>query len=736
MAVAHCQGWRGGVRSLREGWGTLMAAEEREVLTGCAHDCGGKCLLVAHVRDGRVLRVTGQPEAVRRYHIEPCVRGLRYEARVHHPDRLTRPLMRRRGAERGSADFREVGWDEALDHVAERLAAIRDESGPGAILCQGRSGSFTACFHETRLVTQRYFALAGGYLATTGNYSNGAAGPASVLTYGTQRTGNSRSDLFASRFLLLWGWDPLVTVFGSHTAWTLRECRRRGIPIVVVDPRRSATAAALADRWVPIRPGTDVALLNALAYELIAHGWHDPAFLERHALGFEDYRDYLTGATDGVPKTPEWQEPITGVPAEMARWLAERYGTLRPAALLPGWAPQRSRQGEQFHRAAAALATMAGYVGVAGGGAAGIDRGPGPIGDALLPVPANPYGGTIPVYRWTDAVLRGTEGGYPSQPRAAYIVGGNPLGQHPDSNKTVRALRRLDLVVAHEQFLTPTARHADVVLPATTFLERDDMLQPYDGLGCFYLYQSRAIPPQGQARDDWDVFAELADRAGFADAYTEGLDEQGWLRRLASQAGIPDFDAFRASGIHWTVDPGDGDDPEGAEPFIAFREQIEQGKPFATPSGRIEIRCERIEPPIPRYIDHVEGATDPDRARLPLQLLSPKARGRTNSTLDNVEGIGDLQTLTLHPDDAAARGLHAGETVRVFNDRGACVVPLRIHSGVVRGLAVLPAGAWVDWGEDGADHGGCPNTLTCDDGTAWGRSSIQQTALVEVERAC
>jgi anaerobic dimethyl sulfoxide reductase subunit A len=250
--------------------------------------------------DGGVVRMTGEPAAVRRHHLEPCVRGLRYEARVHHPDRLLRPLMRR--GPRGSGQFREVSWDEALAYVADRLGEIRAESGPTAFLCHGRSGSFTACFHETRLVSQRFFNLFGGHLGTTGNYSNAAATPATLHTYGTLQTGHSRSDWLRSRLLLLWGWDPLVTVMGSHTARALRECRRRGTPIVVVDPRRSATAA-FADRWVPIRPGTDVALLNALAYELVVHGWHDQRFLARHAVGFEAYRDYLLGVEDGVPKT-------------------------------------------------------------------------------------------------------------------------------------------------------------------------------------------------------------------------------------------------------------------------------------------------------------------------------------------------------------------------------------------------------------------------------------------------
>jgi anaerobic dimethyl sulfoxide reductase subunit A len=731
-----------------------VAVETKQVLTGCAHDCGGKCLLVAHVTDGRVTRVTAEPEALNRFHIEPCVRGLVYERRVHHPDRLTQPLIRT--GPRGKAEFREASWDEALTLVAERLAEIRERYGPGGFLSMGRSGSFTACLHATRLVTQRFLSLAGGFLGTTGNYSNGAAGPASIYTYGTEETGNSRSDWLRSQLLLMWGWDPVVTVLGSHTTWALREAKRRGIPIIAVDPRRTATSA-FADHWIPIRPGSDVALLNALAHELVRNGSHDESFLRQHTVGWEAYRAYLDGTEDGVPKTPEWQEPITGVPAETARWLAREYGTRRPAALMPGWAPQRSRQGEQFHRAAAALACFAGYVGVAGGGAAGINRGPGPASAAQLPVPPNPFKPTIPIYRWVDCVLSGyaaadgADGGerpdgegargdgepYPARPRAIYLVGGSPLGQHPDSRKTARALERLDFIVAHDQFMNPSARYADVVLPATTFLERNDILTPYDGIGAFYLFQQQAIQPVGQSRNDFDILAEVAARLGFGEAFTEGRDEDAWLRWIAERAQIPDYEAFREKGLHFTKRPGENGDPEGEEPHVAFREQVEGGIPWSTPTGKIELYSERLAqrndplvPPIPRYIDHAEGPTDPLRSQFPLQMISPKSKRRTNSTMDNV--FGDEQAVMLHPVDASSRGLESGQLVRVWNARGTVVVPLQISERVLSGVAELPSGAWVNWNEDGVDVRGCPNTLTSDEGTAWGQSSTQQTVLVEV----
>jgi len=276
-----------------------------------------------------------------------------------------------------------------------------------------------------------------------------------------------------------------------------------------------------------------------------------------------------------------------------------------------------------------------------------------------------------------------------------------------------------------------------VVLPATTFLERNDILVPYDGIGAFYLFQQQAIPPVGQSRNDFDILAELADRLGFGAAYTEGRDEVSWLRWIAGAAGIPDYEAFRERGIHFTTSPGENGDPEGEEPHVAFKSQVEGGLPWGTPSGKIELYSERLAqrgdpmvPPIPKYIDHREGPTDPLRARFPLQLLSPKSKRRTNSTLDNV--FGDEQAVTLHPADAAVRGLQAGQLVRVWNERGAVQVPLRVSDRLLAGVAELPSGAWVTWDERGVDVRGCPNTLTSDDGTAWGQSSTQQTVLVEV----
>jgi anaerobic dimethyl sulfoxide reductase subunit A len=318
-----------------------------------------------------------------------------------------------------------------------------------------------------------------------------------------------------------------------------------------------------------------------------------------------------------------------------------------------------------------------------------------------------------------------------------YLVGGSPIGQHPNTAKTRRAFEALDFIVAHEQFLNPSARYADVVLPATTFLERNDILTPYDGVGEFYLFQQQAIPPVGQSRNDLDIFGELAARLGFGDAYTEGRDEDGWLRWIAERGGIPDYEAFRERGLYFTRPPGEDGDPEGAEPHVAFAEQVQHGQPWATPSGRIELFSQRLAerndplvPPIPRYIDHREGPTDPLRSQFPLQLISPKSKRRTNSTMDNV--FDDEQAVTLHPADAASRGLEPGQRVRVWNDRGAVLVPLRINERLMAGVAELPSGAWVTWDEQGLDVRGCANTLTSDEGTAWGQSSTQQTVLVEV----
>jgi anaerobic dimethyl sulfoxide reductase subunit A len=641
--------------------------------------------------------------------VRACGRGLGQGDVVRAPDRLTRPL--RRVGERGSGDFAPISWDEALTTVAGELARVRDRHGPESVFLMDSYGSLGA-LHNTSNTARRFFSLFGGSTTRWGNTSLEGAIFASRATFGAALTGSTRDTFLASRLIFLWGWNPVVTRFGPDTVGYLEKARQGGARIICVDPRRSPSAVALADEWVPIRPGTDTAMLIAMAHVMIAEGLHDRSFLDAYTVGFDLFADYVEGRADGVPKTPRWAEGITGVPAATIERLARQYATVKPAALCAGWAPGRSAFGEQFHRAAQVLCTMTGNIGVEGGWVAG-GTGILPLGSLAKSLPVPKAAG--PVLHGTelyDALLRGKEGGYPSDLKLLYVVGSNFLNQFLNVNQGVEALKAPEFVVVHELFLTPTARHADVVLPVTHFLERDDIGQPWAG-GPYVIGMEKALEPLPETRSDLEIFTELASRLGIPDY--NGKTDAEWLREfVAATRGLPEFDTLLRQGVH-RLDPD--------RPWVAFREQIEDpaGHPFRTPSGKIEIYSQKLAelgdpliPPVPTYLTPWEGPSEPLSARYPLQLVSPHSRGRINSQGDNIPRLKALadDELWVHPEDAAHRGIASGDRVRVSSERGELSTVAKVTDRILPGAVSLDAGAWYRPDGTGLDRGGSVNVLT------------------------
>ncbi|MCU1504430.1 MAG: molybdopterin oxidoreductase [Ilumatobacteraceae bacterium] len=705
--------------------------------------------------------------------------GIRSEARVKRPAVRRGWLERGPGPDdhRGADEFVQVDWDEALDLVASELRRVRTAHGNEAIFGGSYGWASAGRFHHAQSQLHRFLNCIGGYTGSVNTYSYGASEV--ILPHVVGGTGDVLRQ--ATTWQAILDNTELVVAFGGmnvKNAWvgsggvtrhtlvpSLVEAARRHIGFELFSPLRSDLPADVAAVWHPVVPGTDVAVMLALAYVLVTEGLHDAAFLERYTVGSARLIAYVLGDDDGQPKDPAWAATISEIPADTIRALARRMARSR-TLITVSWALQRTRHGEQPVWMGIALAALLGQIGLPGGG---FGHGYGSTADfgaplMRLPLPVleqgrNPVQTFIPVARITE--LLENPGGtleYNGRTlrlpdiRLLYWAGGNLFHHHQDLNRLRRAITRLDTIVVHEPFWTAAARHADIVLPITTTLERDDVGGAHNDT--YLIAMPRAIEPFGEARDDYDALSELAKRLDVWDEFTEGRTADDWVEhiyeRFRTRVGergvaVPRFAEFWSAGE--TRLPVSSD---GHTMYERFRTDPDTSK-LATPSGRIELFSETVDafgyddcPGHPVWLEPDEWLGGERAGRFPLHLIANQPSSRLHSQLDagaysQASKVAGREPIRIHPDDAAARSINDGDVVRVSNDRGSCLAGAIVTTDVRPRVVNLSTGAWYDPSDptrpDSLCAHGNPNVLTADQGTSrLAQGSTGQHVLVEVER--
>jgi biotin/methionine sulfoxide reductase len=705
---------------------------------------------------------------------------------VYHHSRVAQPAVRTGWLEHGPGGARDrrgadryvpISWDRALDLIAGEIKRVIRDRGNHAIYAGSYGWSSAGKFHHARTQLQRFLGGIGGFTGARDTYSNAAGAVLVKNVLGSMQAMNGpgtswKSIAEHSDLVVMFGGMPTRNTqvtpggVGEHTTrgW-LEQVKAAGVEFCNISPMRDDAAAFLDAEWIAPRPHSDTALMLALAHTLIVEGLHDADFLARYCAGFSRFRDYLLGAEDGVAKTADWAAGLSEISADRIRGLARRMAGSR-TFINVNWSLQRGDHGEQPIWAAIALASVLGQVGLPGGGF-GFGYGSmeglaGLVQDSPTPTHSpgrNPIRSFIPVARIADLLLN------PGQPfqydghdlvypdiDLVYWCGGNPFHHHQDLNRLIRAWRRPSTIVVQDPWWTATARHADIVLPTTTTLERDDIgASPRDR---FIIAMKQAIAPVGEARDDFAIFSGLAERFGTRELFTEGRSAFEWLRHIYDKAREranprvlewPSFDEFWRRGYLET--------PEAPTPNVIFEEfrMNPDANPLPTPSGRIEIFSEKIAsynyvdcPGHPTWMEPAEWLGSAAARTYPLHLLTTQPAARLHGQMDmgrvsQQSKVAGREPMRINRADAGARGIGDGDVVCVFNDRGAILAGAVLTDDIRPGVIQISTGAWYDPVEPGAigslDKHGNPNVLTLDKGTSrLAQGPSAQTTLVQVEK--
>lgn len=718
---------------------------------------------------------------------------------VYSPTRIKYPMVRRAWLEqgpgadpdgRGTGDFVRVSWDKALDLVANELRRVQKTYGPLSIFGGSYGWKSPGKLHNCQTLLRRMLAVNGGFVNASGDYSAGAAQVILPYVVGSIEVYEQPTvwPVLAehTELMVFWGSDPINNsqigvMIPDHGAYPgLEGLKKRGTKTISIDPMRTQTAAYLNAEWIAPRPQTDVAMMLGIAHTLYTEKLHDEKFLARYTTGFDRFVPYLTGQADGVAKTAEWAAALCEVPAQTLKDLARRFAKHRTMLSL-GYSTQRQHHGEQVQWMLITLACMLGQIGLPGGGyglAYHHKSGGSPRADSPV-LPGIPEGrwsaevaqsvskagasASIPVARIVDMLLNpgahfeynGTHGIYPDV-RLAYWAGGNPFAHHQDRNRMLAAWRKLDTFIVHDFQWTASARHADIVLPSTTSYERNDIEHVGDYSLSHILPMRQVVPPLFEARDDFEIFADISERLGDRDAFTGSKSQLDWIRSFYEAARLqarsrrmemPVFDVFW-NGNEALAFPI----PDSATQYVRYRDFREDPllNALGTPSGLIEIYSSNIEkmryddcPPHPTWMEPLERLGGPT-TKYPLHVDTKHPLLRLHSQLCGTllreqYAIAQREPCLMNPADAKARGIADGDVVRVFNDRGQILVGVKVTEDVRTGVVRIQEGGWFD-PVDARKRGslcryGDVNNLSPDIGTSkLAQANCGHTVVADVEK--
>ncbi|WP_062266072.1 DMSO/selenate family reductase complex A subunit [Endozoicomonas arenosclerae] len=752
--------------------------------SACMVNCGSRCALQVHTQNGMITRVesdtTGDDKTFGQHQIRACLRGRSIKHRVYNPDRLKYPM--KRVGKRGEGRFERISWDEALDLLAKQLKYTIDTYGNESIFFTygtGTQGYRTDGQHAMK----RLMNMLGGYLNYYGNYSWGQIQFALPFTYGSIKPsafGSYTSEIENARLLVMFGYNPAETRMsgGGEIYEHTHALRKSGVRTIIIDPRYTDTMLGKEDEWIPIRPGTDAALVEGIAHVLIKENLVDQAFLDKFCQGFDEktlpdsapenghYKAHILGqGPDGIEKTPDWAAGITGIPAHKIIQLAREMGTAKPAYIVQGTGIQRQANGEQSARAIVMLPILTGNIGLPGTHTGDMPANFGyPV--PTLPMDPNPVKASIPFFKWTDAITRahemtdktdGIQGVEKLNAPIKFLISyaGNMLiNQHSEINKTRKILEddtQCEFTLVIDNHMTPSARFADLLLPDVTTLENTEVSSDGYASGSMgaVVPLVPAIKPMYECRSAYDICTGLAERFGIKGKYTEGRTHEEWVEYLYAGARkkdpqLPTLKDLQKQG------PFKVTAPEDERVALADFRKDPARHALGTPSGKIEIYSTKLEKiaaewelpegdvitPLPQYVTTWESHLDPLTSKYPLQLVGFHTKGRVHSTYHNIPELREavMDGVWINPVDAKARGIKNGDSVKIWNDRGETRVLAKVTPRIIPGVMALGEGAWYKPDRRGVDHGGSINTLTSQRNTPLSKGNPQHTNLVDIAR--